>query len=372
MNSRSRKRGNGEGSNTKVGDKWKGAVTLGHDASGRQVRQYFTASSHAEAQERLARLVAERQAFGSGPVHKLTLAQFLVQWLDYKRHHVRPKTFAEYEQLARTELTQRLGKHQLAKLQPLDVERMVTAMLSDGHSPRKAHTALKVLKVALRQAVDWNLLRSSPAQRVRSPKQPHQDLQVWSPAEAKAFLAAASGNRLYALYYLALDTGMRRGELLGLHWEDLDLAGSTLRVRRNLVEIGARIVVGEPKTRASRRTVVLSPDTVQVLKDHRLNQELELGSLAPMVFASRVGTYVQPSNLARSFRALTAKAGLPRIRLHDLRHTAASLAIRNGADLKALSERLGHANPSITLNVYYHAYNEQRQQAAVSLTQLLA
>lgn len=372
MSSKSRKRANGEGSITKVGSKYKGSLTMGHDAHGKQVRRYFTADSHAEAQERLAELVAERGGGVSVAAHKLTVRGFITQWLDYKRHHVRAKTFTEYEHLARTEITPRLGHVLLTRLQPLDVERMVTTMVNEGQSARKAQTTLKVLKVALRQAVDWGLLRASPAIRARAPRQPHQDLHVWTPGEARTFLAAASGNRLYALFYLALDTGMRRGELLGLHWKDVDLAKGIVRVRHNLVEVGTRIELGEPKTRASRRVISLAPDTVQVLHDHRLNQLLELGHEPPMVFASTVGTFVQPSNLARSFRAITATAGVPRIRLHDLRHTAASLAIRNGADLKALSERLGHATPSITLNVYYHAYAEQRQHATVSLTQLLA
>lgn len=372
MSNRTRKRANGVGSIRRVGNKYKGSVTMGHDSSGRQVRRYFTANSHAEAQERLTQLLAERRSGASVTAHKLTVRQYLVQWLDYKRHHVRPKTFVEYEQLASGELSTRLGRHQLTRLQPLDIERMVAAMLNEGHSTRKTHTTLKVLKVALRQAVDWNLIRSSPAQRVRSPRQERQELQVWTPKEARKFLCVASTNRLFALYYMALDTGMRRGELLGLHWEDVDLDKGTIRIRRNLVEVGSRIVVGEPKTRSSRRTLTLALDTLQVLKDHKLSQVVELGEEPPMVFASTVGTYVQPSNLARSFRAITAKAGVPKIRLHDLRHTAASLAIYHGADLKALSERLGHATPSITLNVYYHAYAEQRQGASMSLTELLA
>lgn len=255
------------------------------------------------------------------------------------------------------------------------------ALLAANHSPALVFVALRLVKLTLSQAVDWGLLAFNPAARVRAPRRPRAVLQVWTPAEASIFLRTCQGYqpRLYALFYLALTTGLRRGELLGLHWHDIDLDRGELFVRGSVVQCGARAVLSEPKTPSSCRCVLLSPDTVMVLRAHHVQQAHEqrqwklcTPAETGLVFPSTVGRFQLPCTLVKIFHKLTKLAGVRRIRFHDLRHTAASLLVRQGVPIKAVAERLGHADASITMRVYTHVYEEQRRQAALPLAELLS
>ncbi|UBV44809.1 site-specific integrase (plasmid) [Deinococcus taeanensis] len=185
--------------------------------------------------------------------------------------------------------------------------------------------------------------------------------------------------RWYALFYLALTTGMRRGELLGLRWQDLGLESGEVRIRQSLVQSGSRAVLNEPKTSASRRRILLSADTIDVLRAHQTRQGQELSrwkARSPiemdLVFPSTVGRFQLPSILVKIFHRLVREAGLPDIRIHDLRHTCASLLVRQGVPIKAVAERLGHQDASLTMRVYTHVYDDQRRAAALSLDDLLS
>ncbi|MFC4456099.1 site-specific integrase [Deinococcus sonorensis] len=198
---------------------------------------------------------------------------------------------------------------------------------------------------------------------------------------------------MHAAFYLALMTGMRRGELLGLHWADLDWERSRLRVRHNLIEVRAegtagkqhagkdtvssvRVMLQTPKTQASRRTVVLSPGTVSKLREHQARQKVERENAGSawqdqgLIFSNELGGLTNPHALYDWFKAITETAGLPPIRFHDLRHTAASLMIHRGVSPKTVSDRLGHSDVAFTLRTYAHLYDEQREEAAFDLTDL--
>jgi integrase len=201
-----------------------------------------------------------------------------------------------------------------------------------------------------------------------------------SEAEARTFLNTAreSENRFEALYVLAVTTGLRRGELLGLRWDDADLDRGTLRVGRPLVREGWRLLVGQTKTRRGRRQVNLTPRTVAALKVHRkgqLEQRVRVGSFYEdhgLIFSSEKGTLLSPENLVkRSFKPLLKRAGLPEIRFHDLRHTCATLLLGRGVHPKIVQELLGHATIAMTLDTYSHYLPSMRDQASGAMGDVL-
>ncbi|ACO45097.1 site-specific integrase [Deinococcus deserti] len=372
------KRANGEGyiGRRKDGSGWGGYVTLGYGPDGKQQRRYFSAKTQAEAREKLQALVSERNG-GCLSSETLTLAAYLDRWLTHKQRDVKFNTHRSYEMTARVHIKPRLGKVQLDKLTPLHIEELVSALLAEGQSAKVALGCVKLLRTALTQAVRWQLVGRNVAQSVTPPKHTPKEMQVWTPDEASRFLAVAREHRLYALFYLALATGMRRGELLGLKWESINMLAGTLVVQHNLIDRVSSVTLETPKTRASRRTIALSPDTVEALRAHRHSQWLEQCKAGEkwqehgMVFPSDVGTLMFPANLMGAFRRLCAKARVPAIRLHDLRHTSASLLIRANVPPKVVADRLGHTDPGFTLRVYAHVYEEQRRAAALPLGEML-
>ena len=200
-------------------------------------------------------------------------------------------------------------------------------------------------------------------------------LALWTAREGTRFLNTARTHRLYALFYLGMATGMRRGELLGLRWQDITV--TTLHVRQNLVSVGSKLIFQTPKAAKGMRRIALSFDVLEVLELHRQRQLAEQGLLGTawpesgLVFVSEVGTPVNPHNLTRLRNSLMDAAKVPRVRLHDLRHLHASILVRHGLDPKAVAERLGHSRASFTLDIYTHILEEQRVMSAVPLTNWL-
>jgi integrase len=204
-------------------------------------------------------------------------------------------------------------------------------------------------------------------------------MKTLSKEEVQRLLEATRGDRLEALYVLAVYTGMRQGELLGLKWRDVDLENGTISVRRTLTKSGGRLLLGEPKTKKSRRTIRLTEPAVRALREH-LDRQMEamqrLGDFyrdEGLVFASEVGTLINPSNLRkRSFAPLLRRAGLPKIRFHDLRHTCATLLLNRNLHPKYVQELLGHANIAITLDTYSHVIPGMGDQAARAMEDALS
>ena len=269
-----------------------------------------------------------------------------------------------------------LGARLLAKLRPLDVEHALTALLKQGKTPAMTAYALMVLKMALKQAVIWDMVPRNVAQGVRPPKRTPKTFEVWTAEELQTFLTGVSDHRLYAVFHLAAVTGMRRGEVLGLQWGDLDFQRGSVKVQRSLVEVGGKVQVETPKTQNSYRTIFLSPSTLKVLQEHQEKQRVEQAELGSgwqrlgFMFASQVGSATIPSNLDRTYQLLIKKSGVRRIRFHDLRHTAASLMFKQGVSPKVISTVLGHSDIAFTMRVYTHLYDDQRQSAALDLTTL--
>lgn len=393
------KRANGEGTISKrmrngkvVG--WRAGVTVGYDQQGRQIRRWVCGKTQAEVQDGLRQFQTDLHQGTLADSGSLTVSAYLDRWLEHKEGEgVKPNTLRSYRDSARLYLKPYLGNTRLEKLRPLDVQHLLTRLRKAGKSPALIAYALRVLKMALRQAVLWQVVPRNVADAVRPPQRPQPEMQVWTEDQVTAFLRASEGHRLHAAFYLALMTGMRRGEILGLRWADIDWKGQQLRVRNNLVEVrvepetdkkhagkktvsAVKTVSDTPKTRASRRRVKLSPGTVAKLQDHWERQQQERAVLGPdwegqdFVFADEVGEPTKPRTLYGWYRQLVAQAALPPIRFHDLRHTAASLMISRGLDAKTVSERLGHTSVAFTLTTYTHLYEEQRSEAAFDLTDL--
>jgi integrase len=202
-------------------------------------------------------------------------------------------------------------------------------------------------------------------------------MRTWSADDLRDFLDGLHGDRLYAAWHVAASTGLRRGELLALRWDDIDLEGARLSVRRSFVSVGYEVRLSEPKTKRSRRQLALDRATVGALRDHRRRQLEERISWGPawqdtgLVFTREDGTLIHPDRLTKSFNRHVNGSGLPRIRLHDLRHTHATLALQAGIHPKVVSERLGHATVSITLDTYSHAIPAMQQDAAERVAELV-
>jgi integrase len=231
----------------------------------------------------------------------------------------------------------------------------------------------------MRDAVRWNKLTKSPADAADPPRSASADheMRVWSASELRAFLTAERGSRFYALWLTLATTGMRRGEVLGLRWEDIDLEAQTISIRQTRVMTGYEPLLSTPKTRRGKRLVALDPATAAALKEHRRHQwqeRLAAGSSwqkAGYLFTRDDGEPYHPERVSKLFIQASKRAGLPRIRLHDLRHTYATLALGAGVHPKIVSERLGHANIGITLDTYSHCLPVLSEEAACRVAALV-
>ena len=373
-----KRRGHGGGTVTRRPDgRWQVAVTVGVDARGRQKRKYAYARTKAEAERKLLELLVKYGAGQAADPGRVTLAEHLERWLAYKESRVKPTTLAGYTNLVRNHIVPEIGQVRLARLNAYHVEQLYQAMLARGLSARMVNLAHVVLNNALGLAVRWGTLDRNPAAAVDPPRPTPTEPSYWTPEQAVAFLEAARGHRLYALFYLALVTGMRRGELLGLQWPDVDLERGVLQIQRNLTVAGGRVVLTTPKSARSRRGLYLSREAAAVLREHHRRQAEErerAGSLwrqdcPPWVFASTVGTYTMPRNLYRTFKALIEGAGVPEIRFHDLRHTYVSLERARGTQIELISSRVGHSRVSFTLQAYRHLY-EPEERDVLTLAEL--
>lgn len=366
---------------------WRGLASYKDPETGKQRRRSVTRKTKAAAEKTLkvliaslpkARLVSRRKP-GSvalpAATDDATLLAYLHRWLAHKRRELRPTTYRAYVNEL-MHLIPELGEIPLLSLTAMQIQQAITDRQDQGLSTAKClSTALRTMRMALRQAVLWGVIPTNPASMARAPRTRPKEMTVWTQDEARRFLEHAGSHRLAPLLTLALSTGMRRGEMIALTWGDLNLDGAELTVTRNCIrDITGAWILGEPKTRAGFRSIPLADDMVALLRTHRSEEEKWFGprTAEHPVFTRSSGERLDPSNLSRLFHRLAREAGVPRIRFHDLRHTAASLLIRQGVPAKVVSDRLGHADVAFTLSVYTHLYDDQRRAAAIPLSQLLS
>ncbi len=316
---------------------------------------------------------------------KLTVGEFLVdEWLPAIQATVRPTTLQHYASYVTVHIVPRIGRLQLARLGPAQLNAMYASLLEDGRSdgrgglsPRSVRHVHTCLHKALHDAMRWGYLARNPADAADPPVPRTAEMTVWAPEQMRAFLASVADDRLYAAWLLLATTGMRRGEVLGLRWEDVDLERRRLSVVRQLTTVNYRVAVSEPKTAKGRRSVALDGATVKALRSHRARQNAErlanadVWQDAGLVFTHEDGSALHPHRFSAWFEQRRIAAGLPRIRLHDVRHSYATAALSAGVAAKVVSERLGHANITITLDTYSHVLPALQEDAADKVASLI-
>lgn len=374
-----KKRGNGEGSIYRRKDgRWVGQYTV-YTAQGPKYR-YIYGKTRAVVAEKLTKAMAGRDGGLVFDAGNLTVGDYLDNWLrDSVGGTVRDRTFERHEQIVRLHIKPTLGRLKLKALAPAHVQGLYRDRLDSGLAPATVQKIHVVLHKALSQAMMWSLVPRNATEAVTAPRPTQKEIRPLDRKQVKALLEAACEDRLEALYVLAVTTGMRQGELLGLKWEDVDLAHGTIRVRRTLTRKGGRLLLGEPKTRKSRRTIQLAGRALGALKVHcKAQLEERMAHVGPwedhgLVFATQAGTLINPSNLTkRSFKPLLEKAGLPRVRFHDLRHTAATLLLMQSVHPKYVQELLGHSTIAITLDTYSHVLPSMGDQTAKAMEAALS
>jgi integrase len=346
---------------------------LGYSGDGKHQRRVVYGRSKQEVQEKL-RQVQNKAATGQlSDAGALTINQLLYQWLEAARPSIAKGTWATYHQHVRDLIVPKLGAVRLAKLNSLHVEGLYRTLADDGYSTARQRHAGVTLRVALSWAVRHRLVPDNPVKRVKMPAHAKREIKPIEPGQIAAFLKAARQDRLYALYPLAIDSGCRQGELLGLVWADLDFNRGVVAVSRSLEEVGGELNIKEPKTAKSRRAVALSAFTVAALQEHRkaMLAEGSYGPDRPVFCGVRNKTWLRKSDVFRhSFAPILKQAGL-KFRFHDLRHACATLLLAAGTDIKTVQERLGHATATMTLNTYGHVMAGAQSQAASKLNAVL-
>lgn len=375
MATRYSRRARGEGSVYLTAEgRWRASLTIPHPDGSRSIRRIVSGRTKAEAVRKLDALKREAAAgYATGE----TTAAYLARWAEAVRPGLRPSTAREYARHVAQYWTPAIGTIPLTRLQPSHVERVLSDLLARGLSPTTARYARTTLRRALHDAQRDGLLMRNVAALARPPRLVRRELRALTAAEVRRLFEATAGHRFGPLYALLVGSGLRIGEALGLGWSDVE--NGSLTVRRALHRAsGNGYTLGEPKTRQSRRTVVLPAVARQALDRQQARQEAARAALAPgewqdsrgLIFTDPVGRPWSPYVVSGDFREAADTLGLP-VRLHDLRHTFATLALAAGVPLKTVSAALGHSSIAITADVYAHVTPELRQEAADALDRAL-
>ncbi|HVB62482.1 MAG: tyrosine-type recombinase/integrase [Ktedonobacteraceae bacterium] len=375
------KRGNREGSiyQRKSDGLWVGSITLENGK-----RKVFYGKKQQEVIEKVKIALYEQQQ-GVFPTasSKQTVAQFLHGWLENTQmQSVRPRTYERYEETVRLHIVPVLGRIHLQKLTAQQVQALYARKLKEGLSPTTVNTFHNVLHKALETAKKWRLLTENVCDFVDPPRVEQYEVQPLTLEQIRRLLAAARGKPIEPIVTLALATGMRLGELMGLKWQDIDMKEGTLHIQRILSRVPTKLqhdgrkgyVEAAPKTKKSRRPLIIASFALKVLEQHRERQQ-EAKKKADdrwiendFIFCTSIGTCLNPYyNIRKPLKLLLKEAELPTIRFHDLRHSAATLLLGMGIHPKIVQEILGHSNISITMNIYSHVLPSMQREAMDTL-----
>ena len=366
---------------------WGLVVSLGKGADGKYGQKWYTVKgSKADAQRELRTILKQLDEGAYVSPHRQTVEDFLHDWLAFVEQHIDSRTFIGYEDICTRHLIPGLGHIELMKLSPQQIDRFYADSLRSGRLDGKGGLSLRtvlhhhrVLSQALQRAVTWRLLTRNPAHAAEPPKPPKKEFRTLDGKQTAELLEAAGGLYLYPPVMLAVTTGLRRGEVLGLKWSDIDLDKDepALQVRRSVGQVKGKVSIKPPKTKKSRRTVILLNVTVRELKKHRLSQKKARLQIGPgynadnWVFPTPFGELWKPDTLTATFRRFINKNELGPLRFQDLRHTHATLLLSDGVFAKVVSERLGHASVGITLDTYAHVLPGMQAEAAQRLDSIM-
>jgi integrase len=356
---------------------WQIKDDLPRDHGVRHQRYKTVRGSFKDAQRELTRLLNSVDGGTHVDYTRMTVADYLCSWFD-GAHAQSPKTLERYAELNRSQITPHLGQIGLQKLHPEHLQRWHRELIKSGLASRTVTNAHKLLHRVLADAVKNGTLARNVAEVRRPPRIEATETKILTPEQITDVLTKLEHHRLLPVVSLALATGMRRGELLGLQWGDVELDAGTLRVERSLEETKAGLRFKSPKTRRGRRNISLPPDAVTMLRAYKVKQlelrlVLGLGKIEPstLVFSDVEGEPFKPHTVSRAWQRVVVAKGLPRVSFHALRHTHASMLIRAGVDILTISRRLGHSAAAITLDVYGHLIEGADAAAARALEGLL-
>jgi integrase len=387
------KRGHGEGTIRKRKDgRWEARITAGFDpATGkqRQISKYF--KTRTEAAAWVTEMAHAKQTGTFVEPNRITVGEWVNRWLDeYMKAHVRPKTWSTYKDMARLHIIPEIGSIPLRQLQTNDLQRLYNNKLENGRldgkgglSSRAVHMIHQIIHGALQQAAKEQVVFRNVSEAVVLPKLRYKEIQPLTSEQVSRFLETAKESRLYAAFLLELGTGLRRGELLALKWEDVDLKKGTAQVKQSLSRVRVNgttktaLLFQEPKTKQSKRVVPIPHEALKELKVHKARQNEEklfFGQAYQdngLVFATEDGKPLDPDNFAKRYGTILKKAGLPHVSFHNLRHTYASLLLEAGEHPKVVQEILGHTKISTTMDIYSHVNPELKERAAVKINGFL-
>jgi integrase len=368
-----RTRGEGSIYKSKVDGRWHAAVVVDDPDTGARRRYVVSGRTMAIAKERLAELRRKLAATGR-PSSKATLTEYLAIWLEAEQRRIRTTTWKSRALHVKNYIGPTLGRIALADLKPSDVERMTDTITAGGRSGLTARHARATLRRALADAERDSLVTRNVASLSRPPRVERKAIQVLSADETRQLIDGTKDDPDGPLFALAITTGLRQGELLGLCWTDvdgLDGRSPTLTVRHSYAQTATGWALTEAKTARSRRTLELGPTAVRALKRQRTRQkEAKIGAgdlwqdKDQRVFTDSLGRPLGGAEVTRRFQAALARLKLPKIRFHDIRHGVASMLLAQGVPLKLVSEQLGHSTIAITADTYSHLDREQRRASA--------
>lgn len=368
-----RKRGQNEGTIYQCKDgSWCTQVTI----EGRRITKYAKTKRECREWKKVTLEQIENGFSFAGA--QVTLSEYMIEWLRSNRTSLRPKTWSQYEQVSRVHIVPLLGHIKLKDLRPDNIQSLYNAKIEEGKSGSTIRIIHAVLHRAFTQAMNWGLIGRNPTDAVTKPKLKRKEMRVLDDNQARSLLSVVEGTRYDGLYHLALSTGLRQGEILGLRWSDLDWVTGQLEIQRQLQRVtGQGLIFTDTKSKSGRRVVVLGHALLNKLHVHYELQHEERMLAGDyweendLIFPSRIGTPMEPRNLLRHFKDVLEKADLPDIRFHDLRHSAATLMLRQGTHPKVVQERLGHSTISLTLDTYSHVVPSMQRETAEKLDEIL-
>ena len=377
-----KKRANGEGSIRKRKDgRWEGRYTAGHDpATGKQIFKNVLGKTQAEVKEKLKKALVEAGQIDFTKSGKYTVGTWMDEWFEnVAKIKVRPSSHQTYRGYIDNHIKPNIGNIPLEKLTTMDLQKLYRTLLTKGRverieaenqpsglSAKTVRNINQVISSALDLAVAQKIIPSNTTDACELPKVEHREMQTIPEEQLQAFLAEAKATGVYEMYYIELATGLRRGELLGLKWQDIDWKNGIIKVRRQIARVDGQIVEAPLKTKNSYRTVTISPQAIEVLKQQRAKTHDQY------VFPSPNGGPISPDSVNNMLKRVLARAGIPKVRFHDLRHTFATIALQNGVDIKTVSGMLGHFSAGFTLDTYAHVTTSAQKEAAQTMGNVLS
>ena len=377
-----KRRSNGEGNIRKRKDgRWEGRYTVGRDpVTGKQIFKNVLGKTQAEVKEKLQKALAQAGKIDFAKTGKYTVTMWMNEWFEnVAKIKVRPSSHQTYRGYIDHHIAPNIGNIPLEKLTTMDLQKLYRKLLNKGRVERVAakqqpkglsaktvRNINQVISSAMDFAVAQKIILENPCKAVALPKVEHKEMQTIPAEQLQVFLQEAKATGVYEMYYIELATGLRRGELLGLKWTDIDWQNGIIKVRRQVARVDGQIVEAPLKTKNSYRAVTISQQAIEVLKQQKEKTNDEY------VFPSPNGGPISPDSVNNMLKRVLARAGIPKVRFHDLRHTFATIALQNGVDIKTVSGMLGHFSAGFTLDTYAHVTTAAQKEAADTMGNVLS